>query len=231
MSILRSCLFFSLLVVCLWVAAPALPQVSPGFLTPVLPAQNAGRGIGTWITSGGAANTTTFAGVNIGAASSDRYVIVCGFIGSASSFTGMTLGGTSMTTVASTSNGTDQLILAALNVTSGTTATLVMSYGGTGAAIFSVYTITHSAHALTPTTATTGNPTITVPFGSFVIGCNADVTQSGRAWTNVTQDVQQNVSIGAIVTASKQFTAGGSNTFNVTYSTNTPVYAWGAFAP
>lgn len=75
--------------------------------------------------NGFASNTATFSSVSIGTASSDRYVIV-GIVNDSQSVSGITIGGVSATSAVATGH----TAIYYLNVTAGTTATIVVTLAG-----------------------------------------------------------------------------------------------------
>jgi hypothetical protein len=211
----------------------AFPQIAPGGLLTPIP-QSSGVALGSFLASGGASNTTTFAGVSFGAADPTRYVVVVGWVASGSTFSGMTIGGISATNLASSSNGVSQLVIAAAAVPTGTTGNIVFTYSGTGTAIYSAYRVINSHGTSTTLGTSTTNPinvTPVVPAGSFVIGAEGDAATGTRTWTGVTQDANQVVVTSSLATASKQFFGGGSTNLQCNGTNGNPTFAFVAMTP
>lgn len=152
--------------------------------------------------AGDAADATvyTIAGVAIGTAAGNRYVI-CGIVGtgtSATTLSSATIGGVSATIIAQASNSTVTTALVIALVPTGTTATVVATFSG-GKARCNV--ITWAATNLNSPTATntysdtsaTGD-TLSVPmdiqaggFGVAIFGDNT--TWTSGVWVGLTEDV------------------------------------------
>lgn len=163
-------------------------------------------------TSGG--TTTTFTSKNIGTATSDRLVVV-GFCGNNNSRTisGVTIGGVSATVYYIGTSQTQQAGFAVLNVTSGTTATIAITWSGNqsqvGIAVWSVY----GANA-TPTATNFASTTdvfsasMNVPAGGAAFGValdNVNATAPKWTWGNLTEDVDASLGAKTYSAASAEF--------------------------
>jgi hypothetical protein len=128
-----------------------------------------------------AATSCTFTNAAIGTASADRcvFVISNGANTSAGALTGITIGGSAATQLVLQTNGNGSGGIFALNVTTGTTATVVASYGGSKSTMqVAVYTSTGTANCTSlsgtaQTTTTNGAAmNLTTVVGSFNLsGC------------------------------------------------------------
>ncbi len=135
----------------------------------------------------------TYSGVPIGTAASNRRVVV-GMAGNGSDVTALTVAGQSCTRVATGGSGTRwcDLFVTDAYVTSGTTATIVVTGGGAEVRLF-VWTITGTSTAATYQTQTDSTAPLSVsldiPAGGvafMVANCNASC--SGFTGTGFTQD-------------------------------------------
>lgn len=216
--------FLALLLTVCWIA-PALAQVpmtgagkgTPG--APTTPTYTfteapAGQSPGT--------STATFTSVNIGTASADRVVIVS-LNTEGVTAASLTIGGVSASKATSDASGVSDVSIWYLNVTTGTTATIVATSSGgnfTKAGVIVGYATGINA---TPTqtqligsgTSPRTLPSITVPSTGFAIAHG--VTQNGgtgQTWSGATQ----NASL-FLPSATKMFQA-------ITTTTSAPQLSW-----
>lgn len=160
------------------------------------------------IMAGGGAVTRTYIGytsagvqgspysassVNIGAASASRYVVVAVCASNDALATGsVTVAGTSCTRVAAITGSGRPCALFITNspITTGTTATVVITVGATADIDFAIYTLSGAASPTSPTTATDNSAplsqSVTIPAGGVAIGVANLFTSS--TWTGLTKD-------------------------------------------
>lgn len=207
----------------------SLPWPGPGLVPGVCSASR------TFIThaevASSVAGVATFTGVNIGTASADRYVIVTISAAKASgAWTGtidtLLIGAAGATKAIAVTSSSSTSAIYALNVTTGTTATIAAtlpSSGDTDGASIGVY----QANCLTSGTATgTGSGTgtgsaagsLTIPASGFGIGSAGHTSTAGAiSWTNLTLDYTVNPGTeGSVSSASS--TAAGTLTRTATAS-------------
>lgn len=156
-----------------------------------------------YVTRGGpgaqtGSNPYTWSGVSIGAAASDRLVIVSvGWAGLGTvTLSSATIGGVSATIVAQTTGTNTGIAIIAAVVPTGTTADIVvtMSAGmsrfyyavwrGTGF----VSTTAYDTDAPAGGASSARSATIDVPAGGFVFATSQGADSGGVTWTNVTED-------------------------------------------
>lgn len=154
--------------------------------------------IGTTTNSAGL-TTYTFSSANIGTASSDRLVVVAIHLASSGSRTisSVTIGGNSATVNTTTNVGSVNgitTVFAYLNVTTGTTANIVVTASGIClACAIDVYTLTELS-SFTPTDsdlASVGaNPSVTstAVVNGYVIASVTSVSGDALSWTGPTSD-------------------------------------------
>lgn len=166
-------------------------------------------------------STYTFSGASIGTAASDRIVVVAAWVRAAStvSISSLTIGGVSATAIVTaegTGTASNRLSIYALNVTSGTTADIVVNCStagvraGIGVWRFSGQsTPSTTAHATATDTTASSNAlsaTINIPAGGTVIAASADGggTTLTCTWTGATERYDIGVeSVNAHTGASK----------------------------
>lgn len=152
----------------------------------------------------------SFTSQSIGTASSDRYVVVIaeGYDNNGSNgFLTCTVAGASTTKiydVSLPSNGNPGIMLAAFitdaPVTSGTTATIVVTtLGTTNRMAAQFYTITGGtpvAYDTLASTSTDPSGTIDCPVGGCIIAGAMNISSNAVAWTGVTEDVETSITEG-----------------------------------
>lgn len=179
---------------------------------------------GSFAGSTSAANTWSFAGVPIGTAADNRYVVAIFGVASSNNVTTMTIGGISATLVLTAANTTEKIYVFIAPVPSGTTATISTDGSGTGTMALTTYAIAGTSSPNSPTTFTgtaSISQTPSVPSGSFVIG--AGLSLSGTTtFTALTSDHTQTQGVLALTTGSIVFTSG---TIGVSVTGATPVCA------
>jgi hypothetical protein len=148
------------------------------------------------------ATTHTFSGVSIGTAASNRKIVVASQHSSGTvpvSVSSMTVGGISATFVVNqaSADGEAYVEIWQANVPTGTTATIVVNYSGTvsrgGVGVWAVY---GAAAAATDTGVSTANPltdTLNIPAGGVAIGAASGSAGTSTAWTNLTENYDENV--------------------------------------
>lgn len=176
-------------------------------------------------------NPYTFASVSIGSASSDRYVIVAWLAAQDAGvgFSSATIGGVSATTIVSNNQNGGHAAIFIANVTSGTTANIVVTLDGAitaGQQAIAVWTAT----GLSSTTAVnsgsdvansgTQSVTLSTASGGFAVagcvrGSGAGATTS---WTNATSRFDRSPSIGEQSAADSTSTTGSNLTITSTNS-------------
>lgn len=172
------------------------------------------------------ATSWTYTAQAIGSAASDRYVIVgVGTSNNANEPSSVTIGGISATKVVGTAGGNHSAGLWVANVTTGTTADIVVSITGTtDRCAIGVWTATGLASGTPGNTATSnaspGSCTVTTTNGGFAIAYShlgyGTVTWSG---TGVTQDFNATIEASVKNTGARVApTDGSSVTFTATYS-------------
>ena len=161
------------------------------------------------------ATNFTFNSVDIGSATSDRKVVVAGMVsgGGTGTISGCTLDGSAMTeNVKPAIDGEGQCAIFEIEVSSGTSATVVLqNTGSKGWGAIAVFALTGAALTATNTTSTTGdttpNSTITIPAGGVAVGCTTAVFSSGSGtksatWSGLTERFDASVdSNGSCATA------------------------------
>jgi hypothetical protein len=160
-------------------------------------------------TSVGGGATSTATGAAIGTAGSNRTVIVSaqGIVAGTTPISGsLTIGGVSATKIAEATGATDgngdhaYAGLFALSVPSGTTANIVMTWGGQTAfdghlCVYAVYNLgssrdTNSFHGGTGSASITGTLDVHTLSGGLVIAADMaySLSPDSQVWTGVTQD-------------------------------------------
>jgi len=131
--------------------------------------------------------------VNIGTASATRYVVVAVCASNDALATGsVTVAGTACTRVAAITGSGRPCALFVTNspITTGTTATVVITIGALADIDFAIYTLQGAATPTSPSTATDNtsplSQPITIPAGGVAIGVANVFTAS--TWTGLTKD-------------------------------------------
>ena len=177
-----------------------------------------------------ATNSQSFAGVSIGTAASNRYVIATIYESkqsgnwSANPISSVTIGGVSATLAGTqvTNNATVVAIYYA-NVPTGTTATFAWTLAAnTIETVLGVYRVVDLVSA-TPTataSATTTNPSasLAIPTNGFGIGIAGVNTLTTFTWTNLTENFD--VQAGASTASGAMNTSSGTSTRTATPGTN-----------
>lgn len=174
----------------------------------------------------------TFSGQSIGAASSDRLVVVCiGYTAAGTvTTTSLTIGGNAASqAVEVTTSGGDKGSVAIyyLAVPTGTTADVVASLSGSASRCdIEVFTLT----GLTSTTPTTTNSdtasppsaAVTPAAGGVVIGMAKSVASTSCTWTNLTEDADNVVETAATFTSAHASNLPASSlTVTATFASHT----------
>jgi len=190
----------------------------------------------------GASGTShTYTSVDIGTATSDRIVIVVVHATgntSGTTVTGVTLGGTSMTSAIATTNSFSTGSIHYLEVASGTSATIVASYSSLKArGTIAVYTLTDWSSA-TPSytdsstgTSTTRSVNMDIPTGSVAVyGLTAQASTVTSSYSDATETYDGDVGGAGTTTASGAYLydAGTAHTETVTLSASQPGMLLGA---
>lgn len=183
------------------------------------------------------ASSYTFTSQAIGAAASDRYVIVgVGHSNAAADPSSVTIGGVSATKIASVTAGSvhNASLWIAL-VTTGTTADIVVTVAGSNRCGIGVWSATGlsgtTAVATGTSTATNPSATIATVAGGFAIGfVHIGYPASGDTWTGtgVTERFDTNGESDTNYTGADAPTTGSNITLTCTPSAST--YAAGVFA-
>jgi len=167
------------------------------------------------------ASSYTFTGVNIGAAASNRTLIVAVFsrnAGSTASISSVTVGGSAATQRASAnyniSGGSSVCGLYTIPYPTGTTADIVVnlpsSYARAGIAVYAVYGLSSEVPSATAsaTNAATLNLNTNVTAGSLCIGAVYTNPNGAATWTGLTEDLDILIeSSNGLSTASALLTA------------------------
>lgn len=154
--------------------------------------------IGT-LTSASNLTTYTFTAASIGAARTNRLVVLAvqGLTTTGRTISSVTIGGNAASVAASSASNNSQSGLYYLNVTSGTTADIVVTFSGSNSrCTVHVYTITGlksftpvGADATVSTSSTSLNRTIAISKGGCAIGVAwVGFSPSTITWTNLTKD-------------------------------------------
>lgn len=151
----------------------------------------------TFRTSGSSASsaTCTVSSVTTGTAQADRYVVVTvGAVGSVGNvITGVTCDGNAMTQVVYVINSSSKAAIYILNVPTGTSSTIVVTFSGTiSAIIVGVYTATGllSSTAVGTNSQTVDNTAtnLTTVANGFAIGVAITNATSTFTWNNLSED-------------------------------------------
>lgn len=189
----------------------------------------------------------TFTSQNIGAASSDRLVVVAisSEYNSARTFSSCTIGGVTASVAISDSNNSSESAIAAicyLNVTSGTTADIAVTMSGATTSIYiSVYTIT-GLRSFTPvatvsskaSTGTGGNSTISVESNGVIIMSSAwraavsAVTYTGMSSSSGDNLTLTDASHGASSASNSKMAANASTTIGASATASSDYWCWAA---
>ena len=151
------------------------------------------------VTSTTDTNVYTFSSVNLGAAASDRYIIVTAMTrkaGASTTLTSITIGGVTATIVKQVTNNvtnTDVAAIVIAAVPTGTTGDIVVTWGATMVrCAIGVYRVTGlvSATASDSDSSTANDPTVNLdcPAGGFIIGGALTAASSSAAWTGITEN-------------------------------------------
>jgi len=179
-----------------------------------------------------AATSFTITGAALGTASADRLVVVIVGNTNSTNISGCTLGGVAMTLV-TTPTGNNKNYIFYLLSTSGTTANVVASTGGsTTRAVIGVYTILLGTTSSTPSDFSTTNiasgatsvsRTVTVPAGGvYIVGA----ISSASSVINWTSNVTENYELSSGTSAGGAG-ANGSTTGSVTVTASGTSGGWG----
>jgi len=142
--------------------------------------------------------THTYSAQNIGAAASDRIIVVCVAVrGSAP--TSVTIGGNAMAQRATSVNGSNWAGIYSLAFPTGTTADIVVNLPGSQTGSISVYNLTLGSASATPSDTDTANvasgtslnlTALTIPTNGFAVFAHMLPTSGGTTtWTNAISDV------------------------------------------
>ena len=185
--------------------------------------------IGSTLASG--ANTNTFSGHSIGTASDDRYIVVAiSFsISAGRSFAACTVGGAATTILKHTvsglsSNGHGEAIIVITDdpVTSGTSADIVVtqggSAGGTNGSTIGVYALTglsstsatHTAGTTVSGSGGTGSMSIGVSDAGGTIAVMGAGGYSGSGFSNTWNNITQRYAIDGYPSGVGQYSSGAS---------------------
>lgn len=190
-------------------------------------------------------NGVPFQGLDIGTAAANRYVIlaVSGRINSASqTVSGVTIGGNAATKIVESTksgSGTNHASIWVLLVTSGTTATIVVTYSAAGVrcevGIWAAYGIDPAGYGTIASNANNGTGTISCPAGGIIVGGRYSDIAENQTWVGITEkyDASAEGGNGEASGASDAFaTAQSGITVSCSGSTGTScAMAVAAFAP
>ena len=174
----------------------------------------------------GSATTYTFSSQAIGTASADRVVVVgtSGGAGATNPVSSMTIGGVSAVKAIGIVNSTGTEIWYA-TVTSGTTASVVVNWGGTksrcGIGVWALTGVT-GVGATNTSTSSTATLTVSGKTKDIVLAVYGGKDHASVTFTGLTEDYDEDISgAGSQYQAggSKKLTATGSNTITVTPNT------------
>lgn len=174
----------------------------------------------------GSATTYTFSSQAIGTASADRVVVVgtSGGAGNTNPVSSMTIGGVSAVKAIGIVNNTGTEIWYA-TVTSGTTASVVVNWGGTknrcGIGVWALTGVT-GVGATNTSTSSTATLTVSGRTKDIVLAVYGGKDHASVTFTGLTEDYDEDISgAGSQYQAggSKKLTATGSNTITVTPNT------------
>jgi len=174
----------------------------------------------------GSATTYTFSSQAIGTASADRVVVVgtSGGAGATNPVSSMTIGGVSAVKAIGTVNSTGTEIWYA-TVTSGTTASVVVNWGGTksrcGIGVWALTGVT-GVGATNTSTSSTATLTVSGRAKDIILAVYGGKDHASVTFTGLTEDYDEDISgAGSQYQAggSKKLTATGSNTITVTPNT------------
>jgi hypothetical protein len=143
------------------------------------------------------ASPATFTAAGIGTAAANRYVIVAlsGYRSTNGNVPTVTVGGTSITHVATADTATFEAYIYAGNITSGTTADVIATYTGAwvnlNCSIWAAYGIAsttayHTDSDLTATTTMTA--AINIPAGGVAVAIHGNNNAGAQTWTGLTED-------------------------------------------
>jgi hypothetical protein len=167
-------------------------------ISPVVKKPAAATFVATYST-GTNASSFTKSGASIGTASSDRKVVVCAFAnggGSSRPISSVTIDGNTMTQVVlATLDGENHMGIYEYELSSGTTATIVITCTGVkGEFGMAIFAVTNAALTVNDTASTsadlTPNTTIDCSENGIIIGgCNGNSgsNATSAAWTNLTE--------------------------------------------
>ena len=169
----------------------------------------------------GSATTYTFSSQALGAAASDRKIVVGAFaVNAVKAVSSMTIGGVSATlVVASTNSGGEQIELWQADVPTGTTGDVVVTWAGSqlgcGIGVFRIVSAASAAHD-TGSFATTGTATDTlnIPANGVAVGV-AGTNPNGIptwTWTGLTEDYEE----GGVIEPVNGSHTGASDAFATT---------------
>lgn len=163
-------------------------------------------------------STYTFTSQNVGAASSDRYVVAVIFGYSATSgrtVSSVTIGGISATISVQTSNASTSRVtaIALANVPTGATANVVVDFSDTmnncGIGLYRLTEISTDTPFDTGTAASNTDETLTtsidIPANGFAIAINGEQTTTNpetHTWTGLTEDFDTTIELGQFTGAS-----------------------------
>lgn len=177
----------------------------------------------------------TFNTQAIGTASADRHVIVALVYTEAASdtLTSVTVAGQSCTVVVNSTSGSGDSAIAITDapVTSGTTATIVCSFSGSGPTNcgIGVYSITGlgSTTPVDTDTTTTDNTglTLNVEADGAVIGVSSQASGATATWTNITENYDEVIETSVMhhTGASVLTAASGTLTLTMNSSSSTSI--------
>lgn len=139
----------------------------------------------------------TFTAAGIGTAAANRYVIVAlsGYRNGSGNVPTVTVGGTSITHVATADTATFESYIYAGNITSGTTADIIATYTAgwynlncSVWAAFGIATATAYASASDLTAGGTMTASIDIPAGGVAVAIHGNNNAGVQTWTGLTED-------------------------------------------
>lgn len=182
--------------------------------------------------------TYTFTAHAIGAAASNRKVVVAatGRMGSGIQVSSLTVGGVSATSAVSSGSGTSHSSIWVVDFPTGTTADIVVTFSGGAArcavAVWAMYGAGSSTPTATATDTTSPfSQSLTTPVGGVAFGVITSSDPAGITWANLTEDVDANYPDASQLysAGSKESVAGDTST--ITASPTDGAMCLAAFGP
>lgn len=209
-------------------ACAALAQSLPGEPTGA-EAKITPRVIGAFVGNGGCANCGTLPSVSFGTPYPDRYIACSAAVGTAASFTSLTIGGVAASNVCQANNGTQQFKIGIAFVPTGTSGTVTYNgWTGTGTAAANCYSIRGSYAPTTPQFqggTSSFAPTFTLRKNSYALAGVFYFNSGGGSGSfsgNLPVTATTTVALSVMTNGSGALPAGGSTGFGVAMAGPSP---------